>query len=88
MTPAEKLAKRKQRSRPPRNSTKDDGPLVCKCRELRESLGLTLADVAAFVGISTAGLHAVEHGNDCQMSTAIKLATFYGRPVGELWRIR
>lgn len=31
------------------------------------------------------GLHAIERGNDVQMTTAIRLATFYGKQVCALW---
>jgi hypothetical protein len=46
MTPAEKLAKRKQRQRPRRNSSTKSGPVVCHCRQHREALNLSLRDVA------------------------------------------
>lgn len=86
MTPAEKLAsrrparKRGQRARP-RNRTWPG----CRLRELRESLGLSYREVSGAVGLSIAGLYEVEMGADTLLSTARRLAAFYGESVEELW---
>lgn len=84
-TAAEKLARTKRRKRPRRNESSREPLVRCRVREVRESLNLSLRDVAAAVGISIAGLHAIEHGNGCQMSSALKLAAFYGKSLDELW---
>jgi len=86
MTPAETLSKTKQRSRPPRNKAKErSSPVVCHCREKRNGLNLSLRDVSEATGISVAGLHAIEHGGNVEMTTAFKLCEFYGCSLMELW---
>lgn len=88
MTPAEKLSSQKQRKRPKRNTGK--GPrkavLSCAVRARREALNLSLRDVAAGVGLSVSGLHAIEYGCDVQMTTALRLCKFFGCQQGDLWR--
>lgn len=89
MTPAEKLSQAKPRARKPRNSSKKPpGPLRCRCREIRERLDLSLRDVSNAVGISITGIHALERGNDTQVTTALKLAEFYGVDISRLWTWR
>jgi predicted transcriptional regulator len=87
MSPAERLAANKQRKRPKRNS--GIGPrtikLRCTARAMRESLNLSLRDVATSVGISVSGLHAVEYGCDVQITTALRLCEFYGCGLESLW---
>lgn len=87
MTPAEKLSKNKKRTRPPRNEKrpKRSSPVICHCREKRNELNLSLRDVHAAVGISVSGLHAIEHGGNVEMTTALKLCEFYGCQLTELW---
>lgn len=89
-SPAVKLAKSKQRQRPPRNTAKVQrkSPVVCHCRKRRQDLNLSLRDVAEATGLSIAGLHAIEHGGDAQMTTAFKLCDFYGVGLGELWEAK
>lgn len=87
MTPAEKLAARKPwRRRCPRNGT----PLrkvvwTCRIREFREALRISMRDVAAAVGRSLAGLHVIEMGSDPMLTTARRLAEFFGKSIEELW---
>jgi DNA-binding XRE family transcriptional regulator len=85
MTPAEKLAKRKPRKRPRRNASKLAPVLKCNLREIREALNLSLNVVAAALNLSVSGLFAIEHGRDTQMTTAKKLAKFYGKTLEEIW---
>ena len=86
MTPAEKLAAQKQRKRPPRNTVKRPNPVwVCRVREVRESFHLSLRDVADAIGMSNPGLFAIEHGSDPMLTTAYKLAEFFGMSIPELW---
>ncbi len=83
-SPAERLAAKKTRKRPRRNEGKF-GPHECAVRALRQSLDISINDVAAAAGISLAGLSAIERGFDVQLSTMKKLAKFYGRNLDELW---
>jgi DNA-binding XRE family transcriptional regulator len=87
MTPAEKLAKKHKRQRAPRNrSTVRNTPWKCCCRELRDSLGLTLDHAAVGCGLSKTAYWQIEQGTDPMLTTAIRIAKFYGREIGELWK--
>lgn len=90
MTPAEKLAAAKPRKRPRRNVSEkwENVPLKCTLRIIREKLNLSLRDVADAVGLSVSGMHAIEHGRDVQMTTALRLAEFYGVDVNEIWKLK
>ena len=77
-------------SKPPRRapgSKRQPQPRVWKClaRQARLSLRLSIRDVAPEVGLSVTGLWQVEHGTDPQLTTARRIAAFYGRAVEELW---
>lgn len=82
MTPAERLSVKK----PVRKlKAPTAGVFICRIRALREPLRLTVRDVATAVGMSSAGLHAIENGSDPMLSTALKLAEFFGRDICEIW---
>jgi DNA-binding XRE family transcriptional regulator len=89
VTPTQKLAAKKTWHRPARNKTSKarTRPVSweCRLREVRESLRLSLRDVAEAVKLSVTALHQIEHGTDPQLTTARKLATFFGRSVEMLW---
>lgn len=85
MTPAEHLAatkpKRKQHAvKPTRLSV-----WTCNIRQHRERLGLALRETAAANNLSTTGLFQIEQGHDVMLTTANRLATFFGVDVWELW---
>lgn len=82
MTPAERFAAKKVRKPA---STGRKTVWVCRVRELRESLGLTLRDVERATGVSNATVCHIEQGFDPQLSTARKLAEFFGTTVEHLW---
>jgi DNA-binding XRE family transcriptional regulator len=86
-TPAEALSAAKRLKRPPRKpGTRTYGPWVGNSiRERRDALGLSLRDVADAIGISNPGLFAVEKGGDPQLTTAYKLAAFFGCSVEAIW---
>ena len=86
MTPAEKLSKAKRRCKP-RASNPQPKKVVLRCRlrESREALRLSIADVAKACGMSVSGLWQIEMGGDPQMTTARKLAKFFGKTTDELW---
>lgn len=85
MTPAEKVAKKIRSQRGPRNNVRPDGPLRCRVREVREAVGISMNVAAEAIGFSLAGMSQLERGGDCVMTTAHKIAAFYGKTVDELW---
>lgn len=77
-------------SKPPRRTPGSKRPPQsrvwrCLVREARLALRLSIRDVAPEVGLSVTGLWQVEHGTDPQLTTARRVAAFYGRTVEELW---
>ena len=87
-TPAEQLAKTKRRRKPRRlgqGKVANRKHWVCKMADLRESLGLSIRDVAEACGFSVAGLWQIEHGTDPMLRSAATLAAFYGKQIHELW---
>lgn len=89
MTPAERLAKAKP-YRTRKGEGNDPSPpryAVWKCtlRERRESLRLSLRDVAAAVGLSVTGYWQIEKGGDVMLTTARRIAAFFGMPIEQLW---
>lgn len=90
MTPAEKLAASKppRRTKPAKPRYGRAYPWDCRCRQARQSHRLSLRDVATAVKLSIAGLCEIERGSDPQLTTARRLAAFYGRTVEELWTLK
>jgi DNA-binding XRE family transcriptional regulator len=85
-SPAQRLAETVRRERPARNkSPQRKAVWDCHIRDMRERLELTLDDVAEAVGITKAGLSVIERGSDPMLTTARKLAVFYGMPIDALW---
>lgn len=78
VTPAEKLAKQKRAEA----KTPD---VRCELRAVRLALGLTLDDVSEAAGVSKGNLCRLEYGGDVQLTTARKLAEFFGKTIDELW---
>jgi DNA-binding XRE family transcriptional regulator len=86
VTPAEQLAAAKPRKRQPRNVVAVRKRVWgCRVRGYRERLNLSLRDVARAVGLSVTALHQIEHGTDPQLTTARRLAVFFGCTEQELW---
>ena len=85
MTPAEKLAAGRPRGRARRNRSARVPVWVCLVRAERERLNLPMRAVAGALGVSLANLSAVENGSNVELSTAKKLAAFYGKSVDDLW---
>lgn len=85
MTPAEKLAKQKKQSAH-KQSPARRRVWECRLREMRIALNLTQRDVAAAVGLSAAGYNQIEVcGNDVCLSTCVRLAEFFGKPIQDIW---
>lgn len=83
-SPAEKLADAKPRRSPNRKPLRN-AVWKSALRSVRDRLGLTLDDVATAVGMSKPGYWAVEQGGDPALTTARKLADFFGLPIETLW---
>lgn len=85
-SPAEKMAAKKPWRREPRNKAAPRKAVwVCAIRERRESLRLSLRDVARGVGLSVTALHQIEHGSDPRLTTARRIAEFFGAATDDLW---
>lgn len=86
MTPAERWATTKRLRRRPRNlAVLRNTVWWCRLREYREAAGVSLHDTAAALGMSVAGIHQIEHGSDPMLTTARRLAQFFGCAEGDLW---
>lgn len=87
-TPAEALAASKRPRRKPRHASPSKRPpaWTCSLRARREDLGLSMRDVATAVGLSISALFFLEHGTDPQLTTARRLAEFFGTTTDDLWR--
>ena len=79
MSPAELLAVEKAAQR------RATVVLACRVREVREKLGLSLDQVADAIGSSKQWLSTVERGSNARLDLAMRLATFFGVAVEELW---
>lgn len=62
-------------------------PIIWRCQlyEKRIALNLTLRDVEKGCGVSNAVLSTVERGTDPQLTTACRIAAFFGCSVEEMW---
>lgn len=89
MTPAEKVAatKRHKSQRPivARFGLARKYPWKCRIRDARLALRLSLRDVATGAKLSIAGLSEIERGTDPRLTTARRLAVFFGSTVEQLW---
>lgn len=87
MTPAEKLAAERAATRPPPKKPRP-AKLHCDLKRRRAELKLTLADVADAIGASHVSVLRAERGEEIRMSTALRLAEFYGVGVNEIWKLK
>jgi DNA-binding XRE family transcriptional regulator len=86
LSPAEKLAKKKPWRRAPRNSKYVRKiTWVCRLREIREALRLSLDDAALGIGLSKTAYWQLEQGTDPMLTTASRVAMFFGRTMNEIW---
>ncbi len=89
MTPAEKLSKKKPTPSAKWGSRRAARRAVAYphniLRKLRESLGLTQRDVSVGSGTNNATIADSESGFEMTLTTALKLAKFYGKSIEELW---
>lgn len=84
LTPAEKTAKSLHKKK---KLTLSGRKVVWACSILakRRGLSLTLRDIERHTGVSSAVLSTIEHGTDPQLTTARRIAEFFGCAVEELW---
>jgi DNA-binding XRE family transcriptional regulator len=61
---------------------------ICTLLSRRTALDLTLRDIERAIGVSSAVLSTIEHGTDPQLTTARKIAEFFGCSVEEMWPSR
>jgi len=90
-TPAEKIAKAKNaKSKPPYGSRRlARRPRVFPkniLRQTREAHNLTQRDVSTGSGVNIATVADAEVGFQVNLTTALKLAAFYGKSIEELWQ--
>ena len=93
MTPAEKLAAKQKHHRRPRATTAGKWAgrkrvWTPKLREVRVLIGLKQASVAKAVGLSYGIYNFVEQGGDVRLTTAARIAKFFGRTIEELWGMK
>ena len=84
MTPAEKLAEEKGR-KPPTPKRYSVTPLVCNLRTIRTALGLTRTNVAEALKMQSSSYGYLERGNNLFISTAKRIAIFFGKTVEEIF---
>jgi DNA-binding XRE family transcriptional regulator len=53
---------------------------------MRLELGLSLKAVGEEIGMTQAGLWNIEHGTDPMLTSARKIAKFFGKTVDEIWK--
>jgi len=87
VTPAEILAATRPIKRSPRNLKPYARKVswVCHCRTIREGLKLSFDEVVRALKISRTAYWQIEKGGDLMLTTATRIATFYGKEVSELW---
>lgn len=86
MTPAEKVAAKKKPRRTPEK--RPAGPLKNSLRDRRQKLRLSLRDVVDATGVCLTSVCYAERGADLMLSTAVRLAKFYGSTVDEIWGLK
>ena len=91
MTPAEKLSLEKNNtiavrpSKPPRTRKI---LLDSTASEFRNRLRLSQQDVADALSLCVPSVRSAEVGHELSLTTAIKIAQFYGVPVEQLWKLK
>ena len=85
MTPAEHLANLK-RCHPTRvRIAARETTWRCNLNPKRQELSLTLRDIEGKIGVSNATLSQIERGAETSLLIAMKLCTFFGCTVEEMW---
>ncbi len=58
---------------------------VCTLRARRHDMGLTIRQFAEISGLPSGNVGQIERGCDVCLTTAHKLAQFFGCPIADLW---
>lgn len=72
----------------PKSVYADNAKVVCSLRAMRELFGRPLHEVAYHAGISPATLSKLERGAVPLVTTALRLARYFERPVEEIWKTK
>ncbi len=59
--------------------------LDCRIGQVREAIGLTRCQMARDLGMMESLLWGIEQGHGLTVTTALKIAAYLRKPVGELW---
>lgn len=60
-------------------------PFAQRLRAVRMHLGLSMLDVSRETGLSYTAVRNADIGRDVTITTALRIAAFFGRSVEELW---
>ncbi len=85
LSPAEQLAKSRSDRKQLKKKTSESLIWKCEISTIRKGLGLTLLEVCKSVKLSHRALRQIEAGFDLRLSTAYRIAEFYGKSVSDLW---
>lgn len=85
MTPAERYASAKVQGENAHRKPLENRVWVCKLREIRDRVGLTLDDVAEALDLTRSLVHRLEHGHETTLAHARRVAAFFGVTVEEMW---
>lgn len=86
LAPAEMLAKKlKTKAKDPGTKLLRKRTWNCTINKRRELLGLTLQQIGRATGVSPAILSNISNGTDLRLTTAVKIAKFFGCFIEELW---
>lgn len=85
MTPAEQLAANRPERKQREQAEAEAAVWRCALRAKRVELRLSMDEVAKAVSMSKAGLWGIEKGSDPMLTTAAKIARFFGCSIESLW---
>ena len=82
---AQKTAEESPRKRERRNGVEHRKIWVCNLRFLRDKHNLTMDQVAAGVSLSKTAYWQIEHGSDPMLTSAKRIADFFGQRLEAIW---
>ena len=83
--PAQAMADESPRKRERRNGVEHAKVWVCNLRFLRDKHNLTMDQVALGVSLSKTAYWQIEHGSDPMLTSAKRIAEFFGQRVETIW---
>lgn len=84
-SPAQEVSDKSQRQRSRRNGVVHKKVWVCNLRYLRDKHNLSMDQVAAGVSLSKTAYWQIEHGGDPMLTSARRIADFFGQRIEMLW---